>query len=121
MAVLDDDSVTDLTPVEGGVWSFRATGAARQRRDFQSWYEQERARADAAETRCAELRWAEVAARSDAGSWKSRFKFCRRRLSEAEEETKELRCSVKEIPFPAGGSGAPAEARLASHRPERRR
>ena len=98
MAVLDEDSVSDLTTVEGGVWSFRATGAAHQRRDFQSLYEQERARADAAETRCEELRWAEVAALSDAGSWKSRFKSCRRRLSEAEEETKELRRAVREMP-----------------------
>ena len=95
MAVLDDDSVTDQTPVEGGVWSFPAAGATCQRRDFQSLYEQERARADAAEARCEELRWVEVAARSDAGSWKSRFKSCRRRLSEAEEETKELRREVR--------------------------
>ena len=47
-------------------------------------------RADAAEARAEELRWAEVAARSDAGSWKSRFRSCRRRLSEANEEAKEL-------------------------------
>ena len=96
MTVLDDDSVIGLTPVEGGVWPSPATGAARQQRDFQSLYEQERARADAAETRCEELRWAEVAARSDAGSWKSRFKSCRRRLGEAEEETKELRRTAKD-------------------------
>lgn len=31
-----------------------------------------------------------MAARSDGGSWKSRFDSCRRRLSETEEETKEL-------------------------------
>ena len=99
MAVLDDDSVTDLTPVEGGgVWSLPKAGAACQRRDFRSLYEQERARAEAAETRCEELRWAEVAARSDAGSWKSRFKSCRRRLNEAEEETKELRRAAKDVP-----------------------
>ena len=98
MAVLDDDAVTDLTPVEGGLWSSPGTGAARQRRDFQSLYEQNRARADAAETRCEELRQAEVSARSDAGYWKWHFKSCRRRLSEAEEETKELRRSVKEMP-----------------------
>ena len=99
MAVLDDDAVTDLTPVEGGLWSSPGTGsAARRRRDFQSLYEQERARADAAEMRCEELRQAEVSARSDAGDWKWHFKSCRRRLSEAEEETKELRRSVKERP-----------------------
>ena len=96
MTVLDDDSVIGLTPVEGGVWSSPATGAARQQRDIQSLYEQERARADTAETHCEELRWAEVAARTDAGLWKSRFKSCRRRLTEAEEETKELRRTAKD-------------------------
>ena len=45
-----------------------------------------------------ELRWAEVAARSDAGSWKSRFRSCRRRLSEANEEAKELRRAAKAAP-----------------------
>ena len=64
--------------------------------------ERERARADAAEARAEELRWAEVAARSDGGSWKSRFKACRRRLSEAVEETKEV--NGKGLP---PGSGAP--------------
>ena len=60
--------------------------------------EQPRARAEAAEARCEELRWAEVAACSDAGSWKSRFRSCRRRLSEANEETKELRRAAKAAP-----------------------
>ena len=74
--------------------------------DWQSLYEQaharaedERARADAAEARCEELRWAEVASRSDAGSWKSRFKACRRRLSEVAEETKEARRAARDVPF----------------------
>ena len=57
--------------------------------------ERERVRADAAEARAEELRWAEVAARSDAGSWKSRFGSCRRRLSETNEEAKELRRAAK--------------------------
>ena len=52
-------------------------------------------RADAAEARCEELRWAEVAARSDAGSWKSRFKACRNKLDAAVEETKKLRREVR--------------------------
>ena len=56
------------------------------------------ARADAAEARAEELRWAEVAARSDGGSWKSRFKACRRRLSEAVEETKEARRTARDVP-----------------------
>ena len=50
------------------------------------------------EARAEELRWAEVAARSDAGSWKSRFRSCRRRLSEANGEAKELRRAAKAAP-----------------------
>ncbi len=38
-----------------------------------------------------------MGARSDAGSWKSRFKSCRRRLSEAEEEAKDALSSQAEI------------------------
>ena len=100
MAVLDDDIRVTGTLTEGGdgLWLPPGPAPSRAPRDFQSLYEQERARADAAESRCEELRWAEVAARSDAGSWKSRFKSCRRRLSETEEETKELRRAVKEMP-----------------------
>ena len=107
MAILDAGFATDLTPVEddGGIRSTPTIRPEHEPRDGQSLYEQaharaerERDRADAAEARCEELRWAEVAARSDAGSWKSRFKSCRRRLSEAEEETKELRRSVREMP-----------------------
>ena len=54
-----------------------------------------RARADAAEARCEELRWAEVSARSDAGAWKSRFKVCRSKLDAAVEQTKKLRREVR--------------------------
>ena len=46
----------------------------------------------------AALRWAAVASRSDAGSWKSRFEACRRRLSEAVEETKEARRAARDVP-----------------------
>ena len=108
MAILDADfAATNLNPVEedGGMRSTPTIRPEHEPRDWQSLYEQaharaerERGRADAPESRCEELRWAEVVARTDAGSWKSRFKSCRRRLSEAEEETKELRRSVKEIP-----------------------
>ena len=54
-----------------------------------------RAGTDAAEARCEELRWAEVAARSDAGFWKRHFKSCRRKLDAAVEETKKLRREVR--------------------------
>ena len=107
MAVLDEDFGADLTLVEGdgGVRSSPAAEPVRPPRDWQMLYEQaparaerERMRADAAEARAEELRWAEVAARSDAGSWKSRFRSCRRRLSEANEEAKELRRAAKAAP-----------------------
>ena len=107
MAVLDEDFGTNLTLAEGGngVWSIPAAAPARQPRDWRSRYKQEharaereRARADAAQARCEELRWAEVASRSEAGSWKSRFKACRRKLDEAVEETKEARRAAKDVP-----------------------
>ena len=107
MAVLDEDFGADLTLVEGdgGVRSSPAAEPVRPPRDWQMLYaqgharaERERVRADAAEARAEELRWAEVAARSDAGLWKSRFRSCRRRLSEANEEAKELRRAAKAAP-----------------------
>ena len=100
MVVLDEDSGTDLTLVEGngGVRSSPVSVPERAPRDWRSQCERERARADAAEARAEELRWAEVASRSDAGSWKSRFEACRRRLSEAVEETKEARRAARDVP-----------------------
>jgi len=96
MAVLHDDFTVDETQTEGGGGDWSPSSCAP--RDLRSLYEEERARAEAAEARCEELRRAEVAARSDAGVWKWRFKSCRRRLSEATEETKELRRAVKDTP-----------------------
>ena len=100
MAVLDEDFGTGLTLVEGngGVRSCPVSLPERAPRDLRSLHERERARADAAEARAEELRWAEVTSRSDAGSWKSRFKACRRRLSEAVEETKEARRAARDVP-----------------------
>ncbi len=100
MAVLDDDFSIGATLTDGGdgLWSPPGSTPAVTPRDFQSLYEQQQARAEAAEARCEELRWAEVAARSDAGAWKSRFKSCRQRLTEAEEEAKELRDAARDVP-----------------------
>ena len=100
MAVLDEEFGTDLTLVEGngGVRSSPVSVPERAPRDWRSQCERERARADTAEARAEELRWAEVASRSDAGSWKSRFTACRRRLSEAVEETKEARRAARDVP-----------------------
>ena len=104
MASRDEDFGADLAPTEGSdaIWSPSGSAVAR---DWRSLYEQEharaereRSRADAAEARCEELRWAEVAARTDAGSWKSRFRKCRSKLTEAEQETKDLRRAWKEMP-----------------------
>ena len=105
MVMRDDDFSTDLRSTESasGDWSFPSTGTARPPRDFQSLYDRERvradrerARADAAEARCEELRWAEVAARSDAGSWKSRFEASRQKRQAAVEEAKEARRAAKD-------------------------
>ena len=100
MVVLDEDFGTGLTLVEGngGVRLSPVSVPEHAPRDWRSQCERERARADAAEARAEELRWAEVAARSDGGSWKSRFKACRRRLSEAVEETKEARRTARDVP-----------------------
>ena len=70
MAVLDDDFSVGATLVEdgAGIWSSPKSTETAPPQDFQTLYEQQRARAEVAEARCEELRWAEVAARSDAGS-----------------------------------------------------
>ena len=100
MVVLDEDFGTNLTLVEGngGVRLSPVSVPEHAPRGWRSQCERERARAGAGEARAEELRWAEVAARSDGGSWKSRFKACRRRLSEAVEETKEARRTAREVP-----------------------
>jgi len=99
MLVLDDEFSVDETLTEGGdgTWPPSKPGPSDAPRDLQSLYE-ERERAEAAEARCEELRRAELSARSDAGAWKWRFKSCRRRLSEATEEARELRRAVKDTP-----------------------
>ena len=108
MAVRDDDFSVDGTLAEGGViWSPPRPTLGGASHDYRSLYERERARAEA---RCEELRWAEVAARTDAGAWKSRFKLCRRKLDAAVDETKKLRREVR-----AGAPGLHREvARLLS-------
>ena len=96
MAILDTDFAAEPTLTESGERiCFSPAAPTCAPHDLQWLYERERARADAAEARCEELRWAEVAARSDAGSWKSRFKACRNKLDAAVEETKKLRREVR--------------------------
>ena len=100
MAMRDEDFGTALTLTEGdgAIWSPPMSASPSEPRDWRSAWEQAQARADAAEARAEELRWAEVAARSDAGAWKSRFKACWQRLSEAEQETGDLRRAVRDVP-----------------------
>ncbi len=99
MGVLNDDFSVGATLAEdgAGIWSSPKSTATASAQDFKSLYEQQRARADAAEARCEELRQAEVSARSGAGYWKCPFKSCRRWLSEAGEETKALSKEVARL------------------------
>ena len=107
MVILDVEFATDLNPVEavGEIGSTPAIRPEQEPRDWQSLYEQARAlaererdRADAAEARCEELRWAEVDSRARANSFKTHLGKSRAKLKAAIEETKELRRSVKEMP-----------------------
>ena len=99
MVVLDEDFGTGLTRVEGngGVRLSPVSVPERAPRDWRSQCERDRARAEAEALRksCAGH---EVASRSDAARWKSRFKACRHRLSEAVEETKEARRVARDVP-----------------------
>ena len=97
MAVLDEDSGAGVRFAEGdgSVWPSPEAAPALAPRDWRSEYERERARADAAEARCEELQSAELRARSEAGSWKYRFKSCRNRLEAAVDETKQLRRQIR--------------------------
>ena len=95
MEVLDGGAGSELRPAEGDTW-FPAAASRRGRQGgLRSLYERERARADAAEARCEELRQAEVDARSRAGSLKWQLDKCRGKLKAAEEETKEVRRTAK--------------------------
>ena len=77
-------------------WSF-PEAPARAELDWRSLYEQERARAEAAETRLDAARRGELEARCSAGSWKSQFEKCRIKLTAAVEETKASKCSTTKL------------------------
>ena len=104
MAVLDEDIGAALTQADGNDagWLFPASVLEQQPRDWRSLYERqhacaerERARADAAEARCEELRRSDVDARSRAGSFKWQLDSCRGKLEASRVEVKELRRAVK--------------------------
>ena len=103
MAVLEDDFSVDGTLAADVDPPICSPPVATQTGDWQSLYERaqarverERTRANEAEARAEELRWAEVAARSDAGSWKARFQACRGKLTAAGEEIEELRRAARD-------------------------
>ena len=97
MTVLDDETDVGLSPAEGSptVWSPPQASSRCRSRDFRARYERERARADAAETRCEELRQAEREARSRAGTLKWNLDKSRDKLKAAAEEVKEVRRTAK--------------------------
>ena len=94
MAMRDEDFGAALTPVEAddGHWSPPMAAPARGSRDWQSLYEQAHARAE-------ELRRAETAARSRAGSLKWQLDKSRDRLKAAVEEVKGVRRAAKNALF----------------------
>ena len=61
-----------------------------------SLYERERARAEAAEARCEELRWKEVDSRARAGKLKRQFDASQKKLEAAAGEAKEARRAAKD-------------------------
>ena len=95
MAIGDGDVGTAVVLADGpdGLWLSAEATSAPPPRDWRLLYEEERARA---ETRAEELRWAEVSARCDAGSWRSRFEASRRKLRVVVEETREARRAAKD-------------------------
>ena len=64
--------------------------------DYRRLYEETLERAEAAEARAEELKWAEVAARSAAGGWKAQFQAARRKRLDAVEDAKEARRTAKD-------------------------
>ena len=63
--------------------------------DWRRLYEQTLERAEAAEARAEELKWAEVSARSAAGAWKSQFGTARRKRLAAVEDANKARRAAK--------------------------
>ena len=100
MVVLDDETDVGLSLAEGGatVWSPPQAPSRRQPQDFRAQYERERARADAAEARCEELRQAEREARSRTGMLKWNLDKSRDKLKAVVEDVKEVRRAANNAP-----------------------
>ena len=102
----DFGAALTLTEADDGIWSPPTAAPVLEPRDWPSLYEQtharaetERARADAAEACAEELRQAEMAARSRAGSLKWQLDKSRDKLNAAVEETKEVRRAAQDALF----------------------
>ena len=97
MAFRDADLGAALTLAEGddGIRSPCDAAPGCAARNVRSLYERERARAEAAEARCEELRRAELGSRCRAGSLKSRLDASRNKLKAAVEETREVRRTAR--------------------------
>ena len=100
MAMRDEDFGADLILAVGddGDWSPPEVIATQPSRDWRSLFEQQRARADAAEARAEELRWAEVDSRARAGSLRWQLDRSRSKLKGATGEAKEARRTAKDVP-----------------------
>ena len=114
MAVRDEDFGSGLTLVESddGIWSSPEAAPACAPRDWRSECEREHARADAAEARCEELRWAEVESRARTGSLKWQLDRSRSKLKAAVEETQEVRRTAKDALWTHAGKVGGALHRL---------
>ncbi|MCY3672531.1 MAG: IS66 family transposase [Alphaproteobacteria bacterium] len=108
MAMRDEDfgAIPTLTEADDGLWSPPMAAPSSAPRDWQSLCEQaqarvetERARADAAEARIAELLAAERTARSRAGQLNTQLDKNRDKLKAAVEEVKEVRRTAKDALF----------------------
>ena len=97
MAIRDADFGAALTLAEGddGIRSPCDAAPGCAARNVRSLYERERARAEAAEARCEELRRAELGSRSRAGSLKWQLDASRNKLKAAVEETREVRRTAR--------------------------
>ena len=98
MAVRAEDVGSGVTPIRR-VDPPPSDPEPTQANDVQAWrlrHERAVARAEAAEARAEEWRWAEVAARSELGSLKSHFQANRKKLTEAREDLKAIRQASKD-------------------------
>ena len=96
MAMRAEDIGNGLTPI-GRVDEVASDPEPTRAEEVAAWrmrHEREVARAETAEARAEECRWAAVAARAELGSLKAQFQANREKLAEAREEVKAIRRAV---------------------------